>query len=83
MRASDREPDLAGDVRLVDCETGSAADVSITAATIDRYRAAYDRFQDGLTAFARRRGAGLVRLDVEQEVVPQLAALFETGSYVA
>jgi len=83
VRASDREPDLAGDVRLVDCETGSAADVSITAATIERYRAAYDRFQDGLTAFARRRGAGLVRLDVEQEVVPQLAALFETGSYVA
>ena len=83
VRASDRDPDITGDVRLVDCETGGAADVSISSATLERYRAAYDRFQEGLTSFARRRGAGLVRLDVEQEVVPQLAAVFETGSYVA
>jgi len=82
-RSTDRDPDITGDVRLVDCETGGAADVSIGAATLDRYRAAYDRFQDGLVSFARKRGAGLVRLDVDQEVVPQLAAVFESGSYVA
>lgn len=81
-RKSDRDPDLAGDLRLVDCESGTAADVSISAATLDRYRAAYDRFQDGLIRFARRRGAGLLQLDVEAEVVPQLAAIFEGGRYV-
>lgn len=82
-RKTDRDPDLTGDLRLVDCESGAAADVSISAVTLDRYRAAYDRFQEGLTKFARRRGAGLLRIDVEQEVVPQLAAVFEGGRYVA
>lgn len=82
-RPSDREPDLSGDLRLVDCESGTAADVSISSATLERYRAAYDRFQDGLTKFARRRGAGLLQIDVEQAVVPQLAAVFEGGRYVA
>ena len=33
--------------------------------------------------FARRRPAGLLRLDVEREIVPQLAALFESGRYEA
>lgn len=82
-RASDREPDLTGDLRLVDCEGGRAEDVSVTPAVLERYRASYDRFQETLTAFARRRGAGCLRLDVERPVVPQLATLFEGGRYLA
>ena len=50
---------------------------------IERYKAAYGRFQETLTAFCRSRNAGLLQLDVEQEVVPQLAALFESGRFVA
>ena len=82
VRPGDREPDARGELRLRDCETGESEDVSATAEVLARYRAAYDRFQDGLLALARRRGAGLLRLDVEQPVVPQLAALFEGGRYV-
>lgn len=81
VRASDRDPDLSGDLRLVDCETGDSEDVSVTAHVLERYRAAYDEFQNKLTAFAKRRNAGLLRLDVDSDVVPQLAALFETGAY--
>lgn len=81
VRASDREVAVQGDLRLTDCETGAFQDVSVTPAVLERYRAAYDRFQDGLAEFARRRNAGLLRLDVEAEVVPQLAALFESGRY--
>lgn len=79
VKAADREPQLQGDVRLVDCETGAVEDVSVTAAVLESYRAAYDRFEESLTAFARRRQAGLLRLDVDRPVVPQLASLFEGG----
>jgi len=80
VRASDRDPSWAqGDLRLVDCESGEAQDVSITPDVLDRYRAAYDRFAEGLAALARRRGAGLLALDVEREVIPQVANLFENG----
>ena len=82
-RATDREPALSGDVRLVDCESGASEDVSVTREVLARYRDAYDRFDGALATFARTRGAGLLRLDVDREIIPQLAAVFERhGEYV-
>jgi len=82
-RASDRDPALTGDIELVDCETGAAEEVSVTPAVLERVRDAHDRFHGELIALARRRGAGLLRLDVDREVVPQLAELFAGGRYEA
>ncbi|MEM8710024.1 MAG: DUF58 domain-containing protein [Planctomycetota bacterium] len=80
VRATDREPRaLVGDLRLVDCETDEAHDVSVTPQVIQRYQAAYDRFAEGLADIARRRQAGLLALDVESDVIPQIARLFENG----
>jgi uncharacterized protein (DUF58 family) len=81
VKPSDREPNIHGEVRLRDCETGQVEDISVTAPVLESYRQAYDRFESALTEFARRRNAGLLRLDVEAEVVPQLATLFEYGQY--
>ena len=81
IRRSDSTPELRGDVRLVDCESGSGQDISITGGVLEAYRRAYGRFETALTTFAAQRRAGLVRLDVEQPVVPQLAELFEAGHY--
>ena len=79
-RPSDREPGTQlGDLRVVDCETREIQDVSVTSEVLQRYRAAYDRFGAGLAALARSRRAGLLVLDVENEVVPQIASLFENG----
>jgi len=50
---------------------------------LERYQAAYDRFQTSLTDFVKRRKAGLLQIDVEQDVIGQLARLFEAGSYQA
>jgi uncharacterized protein (DUF58 family) len=81
VRASDREPALAGDVRVRDCETGAAEDITITPAVLERYRAAYGAFESALAAFAAERHAGLLRLDADGDVLAQLAALFPDGSY--
>nr|MDJ0523250.1 vWA domain-containing protein [Planctomycetota bacterium] len=79
VRPSDADPDLQGDVRLLDCETGEGEDVSVTPAVKEGYRRAYAAFNEGLMKFASSRRVGLLRLDVEQPVVPQLAHLFEGG----
>jgi len=81
VRAADREPVLVGDVRVTDCETGVAEDITITPTVLDRYRAAYGEFESGLSAYATERGAGLLRLDADGDVVSQLAKLFEGGRY--
>jgi uncharacterized protein (DUF58 family) len=86
VRKGDRDPDparMSGDLRLVDSETGDAQNLSITAELLARYRAAYDQFETGLTAFATRRRCGLLQLDVDQPIVDQLATLFEGGRYEA
>ncbi|MFT4542613.1 MAG: hypothetical protein ACI841_000551 [Planctomycetota bacterium] len=82
VRMSDREPLAlhgAGDLRLVDCETNEAHDVSLSEDVLKRYRETYDRFGTGLAEIARKRGAGLLALDAEADVVPQIARLFENG----
>ena len=82
-RPSDAAPTLQGELRLRDCETGEVTDIAVTPAVLKRYREAYDRFCDELASLAKRRRAGLLRLDAEQDVVRQLATLFETGSLAA
>lgn len=81
-RSSDRDPSAAhgaGDMRFVDAETGNAHDVSLTSDVLARYRQRYDDFAGGLATMARGRGAGLLALDVDAPVVPQIASLFENG----
>lgn len=82
-RAQDAEPTFRGDLRLVDCESGAGEDVAIGAAALARYRAAYLRFEHGLASFALARGAGLLTLDADAEVVPQLERLFAGGAWTA
>ena len=81
VRATDREPVLVGDVRVRDCETGVAEDITVTPAVLDRYREAYGAFESALTDFSTERRAGLLRLDADSDIVGQLASLFEGGRY--
>jgi hypothetical protein len=47
---------LSGDVRLTDVETGRTADVTITAALLDKYKAAVQAYTERLRVFATARG---------------------------
>lgn len=79
VRPSDSDPNLQGDLRLRDCESGESHDITVDTQVLQRYRQAYQDFQNGLTEFAQKRNIGLLRLNAEEEVVPQLATLFENG----
>ena len=82
-RQDDRDPELQGDIRVRDCETGDMQDVSVTASVKEEYRRAYDRHFEKLQDFARSRQGNLLVLDHEADVMKQLSQLFEGGSYVA
>ena len=82
VRKSDAVPDVSGDVRVIDCETKEAEDISVTPHLIKNYSRVYERFQMKLAEFARQRHAGLLRVDVDEEIVPQLAQVFEAGRFV-
>jgi uncharacterized protein (DUF58 family) len=78
-RKSDASPQLHGEVRVKDCESGEVTDVIVTAAVLARYTQAYARFNDALADFATRRQVRLLRIDVEADLLAQLAPLFDSG----
>lgn len=89
-RAGDAEPDpdqFGGDLRLVDAEGASAAapsghlDMYVDDQVRARYRAAFQAFEAALQTFALERRVGYLKLDVEDDLVGQLATLFQGGRY--
>ena len=78
-RAADAGPDLAGEVELVDCESGRTVDVTVTGAELERYRRAYREFNEQLLAFLAVRRAAHLRLDADQPIERQLPEFFVGG----
>ena len=80
VRPSDDTPTIDGDLRLRDCETGDLAEITVTPHVLGRYRAAYGAFNEALAELVKYYRGGLLRLDVEADLVEQLSTLFESGS---
>lgn len=89
-RPADAAPDPAvftGDVRLVDAEAGALGageghlDLFVDDDVRARYAQAFAAFEAELHDFALKRQVGYLKLDVEGDVVEQLATLFEGGRF--
>lgn len=50
------EPDIKGDLRLVDCEDSDVAEITVSAPLLKRYQANLAAFVDGARDFCNRRG---------------------------
>jgi len=59
------DPQLEGDVRLVDRETGDAVDVTADLATIDAYRSRLTAWREAFAELATKRAATYVDLSTE------------------
>jgi uncharacterized protein (DUF58 family) len=80
VRPSDAVPALDGDLRLRDCETGDSAEITVTPHVLTRYREAYASFNNELAALVKYFHGGLLRLDVEEDLVTQLNTVFAAGN---
>lgn len=81
-RPDDAAPIATGQLRLIDCESESDLDVTVTAEALESYRQAYQAFQNGLLGFVRSRGARHVVVNAETPVLEQLGELFVKGVLV-
>lgn len=70
------DPELQGDLRLVDCEDGDVAEISVSAPLLKRYRETLAAFTAGARDFCTRRGMSYLlaenRLPVDQLVANYL-----------
>jgi uncharacterized protein (DUF58 family) len=65
-------PDLAGDLRLADSETGQELPVSTSEETMRRYRAALESFATGAAARSRRSGLDYVLVPAGEGAAEQV-----------
>ncbi|MGA8523919.1 MAG: hypothetical protein WB807_12760, partial [Candidatus Dormiibacterota bacterium] len=73
------EPDLRGDLRLVDAETRAAVEVTVTPATIAAYRRRLADRTDALRSLAARHRARFVDLVSDTDVVAAVRACRAAG----
>jgi len=82
IKASDADPtvnaDIVGDLRLVDCETQGAIDVTIAPQVLREYTRVYQAFNKDLSELADGLGSGLVQIDTEEPILDQLSTIFQT-----
>jgi uncharacterized protein (DUF58 family) len=62
------DPDLRGDLRLVDCEDGEVTEVSASPALLASYRRTLTTFLDGVQRFCARRNIAHVMARTDQPV---------------
>jgi hypothetical protein len=56
LSAAELDPDLNGDLRLVDCEDSDIAEVTVTQPLIKRYKQTLAAFVDSAKEFCTKRG---------------------------
>lgn len=59
------EPELTGDLKLVDCEDADIAEITVSRPLLDRYRQTLSAFVDGARRFATQRGMGYILANTE------------------
>lgn len=59
------EPDIAGDFRLIDSETGQALDISTTRVLVETYRKRVERFTRGVDQFCAGHNVACLRTTTE------------------
>ena len=56
LSAAEIEPDVKGDLRLVDCEDSDVAEITVSKPLLDRYQRTLAAFLEGARDFCTRRG---------------------------
>jgi uncharacterized protein (DUF58 family) len=80
--ASERRPELKGDVRVYDCETGEEREVTVTDKVLDRYAQAWDGYLDEVQRFCVKKQVAYFRADVDVPFDELILRVFRKGGFL-
>ncbi len=83
LSEEDLVPPLAGDLRLLDSETGSAVDVTIDGSALRTFARARDRYLTGLEQFCLRHGIDYLRTTTTIPVTDLILRYLRVGGLIA
>lgn len=79
---SDAKPELKGDVRVYDCETGDEREVTVTAKVLERYTQAYEEYLEEVRRFCTSRQVSYFRADVRAPFDELILRVFRRGGFL-
>jgi uncharacterized protein (DUF58 family) len=80
--SKDRTPDLRGDVRVYDCETGDEREVTVTNRVLERYAKAYDGYIDEVRRFCTRKQVAYYEASVDVPFDELILRVFRRGGFL-
>src|SRR5690349_13399349 len=78
----DARPELKGDVRVYDCETGEEREVTVTAKVLERYGQAYEEYLDEIQRFCTSKQVAYFRADVNTPFDELILRVFRRGGFL-
>ena len=79
---SEARPDLRGDVRVYDCETGEEREVTVTAKVLARYGVAFEEYLEEAKRFCTARQVSYFRADVNVPFDELILRVFRRGGFL-
>ncbi len=75
-------PDLRGDVMLVDCETGAQKELTLTPRLLGKYRAAHTEWCQELETFCSERAVSYFRTPIQVPFDDLMLRIFRAGGFL-
>ena len=79
---TEAKPDLKGDVRVYDCETGDEREVTVTAKVLERYGQAYEEYLEEVQRFCVSKQVSYFRADVNTPFDELILRVFRRGGFL-
>jgi uncharacterized protein (DUF58 family) len=79
---ADARPDLNGDVRIYDVETGEEREVTITKAVLEKYAEAYEAYLKEIEVFCTLKQVPYFRAPVDQPFDDLILQVFRRGGFL-
>ncbi len=80
--SADRSPELRGDVRVYDCETGDEREVTVTGNVLERYAKAYDAYVEEVRRFCSRKQVSYYEASVDLPFDELILRVFRRGGFL-
>jgi uncharacterized protein (DUF58 family) len=80
--SKDRAPELRGDVRVYDCETGEEREVTVTSRILERYAKAYDAYLTQVKRFCTTKQVAYYEAPVDVPFDELILRVFRRGGFL-
>jgi hypothetical protein len=80
--SADARPDLSGDVRIYDVETGEEREVTVTKSVLEKYARAYDEYLKEIESFCTLKQVPYFRAPVDEPFDDLILQVFRRGGFL-